>query len=105
MRAPDDHSHSPRLPPHLPPHTHPLQCKRSVDKAMPGAPHDVLLVLDGTTGLNMLNQVGLVKHYDTLGLYYDTLRYSIDGDVLLVLDGTGAPYMLNQASIMTLLHI
>ena len=35
--------------------THP-QCKRSITKALPGAPHDVLLVLDGTTGLNMLNQ-------------------------------------------------
>jgi fused signal recognition particle receptor len=30
--------------------------KRSVDKAMPGAPHDVLLVLDGSTGQNAVVQ-------------------------------------------------
>ena len=26
------------------------KCRRSVAKALPGAPHEVLLVLDGTTG-------------------------------------------------------
>ena len=30
--------------------------KRSVDKAMPGAPHDVMLVLDATTGQNAIEQ-------------------------------------------------
>lgn len=34
--------------------------KRSVNKAMPGAPHDVLLVLDGSTGQNALEQA---KHF------------------------------------------
>ena len=29
---------------------------RSLGKALPGAPHETLLVLDGTTGLNMVNQ-------------------------------------------------
>lgn len=33
------------------------KCKRSISKRLPEAPHEVLLVLDGTTGLNMLNQV------------------------------------------------
>lgn len=32
------------------------KCKRSITKRLPEAPHEVLLVLDGTTGLNMLNQ-------------------------------------------------
>ncbi len=30
--------------------------KRSIEKSMPGAPHDVLLVLDATTGQNALEQ-------------------------------------------------
>lgn len=30
--------------------------RRSIDKAMPGAPHDVLLVLDATTGQNAIEQ-------------------------------------------------
>ncbi|ERN19320.1 hypothetical protein AMTRI_Chr09g22870 [Amborella trichopoda] len=31
-------------------------CKRAISKLIPGAPNEVLLVLDGTTGLNMLPQ-------------------------------------------------
>ena len=34
--------------------------KRSVNKAMPGAPHEVMLVLDGSTGQNALEQA---KHF------------------------------------------
>ena len=30
--------------------------KNSIKKREPSMPHEVLLVLDGTTGLNMLNQ-------------------------------------------------
>ncbi len=33
--------------------------KRSVNKKMPGAPHDVLMVLDATTGQNAISQAGL----------------------------------------------
>jgi len=32
------------------------KCGRSLAKALPGAPHETLLVLDGTTGLNMTAQ-------------------------------------------------
>ena len=32
------------------------KCGRSLGKALPGAPHETLLVLDGTTGLNMTAQ-------------------------------------------------
>jgi fused signal recognition particle receptor len=51
--------------------------KRSIDKAMPGAPHEVLLVVDGNTGQNALAQV---KAFDeALGL---------TGLVVTKLDGT-----------------
>ncbi len=33
--------------------------KRSVDKKMPGAPHEVLMVLDATTGQNAISQANL----------------------------------------------
>ncbi|GAB4814922.1 hypothetical protein N2152v2_001968 [Parachlorella kessleri] len=52
-------------------------CKRSVAKRLPGAPHEVLLVLDGTTGLNMLNQAK--EFHEAVGL---------TGLVLTKLDGT-----------------
>ena len=32
------------------------KCKKSIGKCLDGAPHETLLVLDGTTGMNMLNQ-------------------------------------------------
>jgi fused signal recognition particle receptor len=36
------------------------QCAKAVGNVLPGQPGETLLVLDGTTGLNMLNQVGAV---------------------------------------------
>ncbi|KAK1285983.1 hypothetical protein QJS10_CPB20g01658 [Acorus calamus] len=33
-----------------------IACKKAIARAMPGAPNEILLVLDGTTGLNMLPQ-------------------------------------------------
>lgn len=36
--------------------------KRSIDKSLPGAPHEVLLVLDATTGQNAIEQA---KHFTT----------------------------------------
>jgi fused signal recognition particle receptor len=51
--------------------------KRVIDKALPGAPHEVLLVLDANTGQNALNQVKAFD--DTLG---------VTGLVLTKLDGT-----------------
>lgn len=32
------------------------KCKRSISKRLPGAPHEVLLILDGTTGLSLTLQ-------------------------------------------------
>ncbi|TFH64387.1 MAG: signal recognition particle-docking protein FtsY, partial [Candidatus Zixiibacteriota bacterium] len=51
--------------------------KRVVKKAMPDAPHRTLLVLDGTTGQNALQQVEIFKK-----------MLDIDGIVVTKLDGT-----------------
>ncbi|KAK3250432.1 hypothetical protein CYMTET_40188, partial [Cymbomonas tetramitiformis] len=53
------------------------KCKLSMGKAMENAPHEVLLVLDGTTGLNMLNQAR--EFHEQIG---------VTGLVLTKLDGT-----------------
>jgi len=51
--------------------------KRAQDKAMPGAPHEVLLIIDGTNGQNALAQVKAFD--DAVGL---------TGLVVTKLDGT-----------------
>jgi fused signal recognition particle receptor len=51
--------------------------RRSVEKRLPGAPQEVLLVLDATTGSNALNQVR--EFHDALG---------VTGLVVTKLDGT-----------------
>ncbi|KAI5054987.1 hypothetical protein GOP47_0030132 [Adiantum capillus-veneris] len=52
-------------------------CQKAVSKALPGAPHEILLVLDGTTGLNMLPQAR--QFNEVVG---------VTGFVLTKLDGT-----------------
>ncbi|MFZ4756755.1 MAG: signal recognition particle-docking protein FtsY [Burkholderiaceae bacterium] len=65
----------------LPTQTHLMdelrKIRRVITKAMPDAPHEVLLVLDGNTGQNMLSQV---KAFD------DTVQ--LTGLVVTKLDGT-----------------
>ncbi|MCX6831064.1 MAG: signal recognition particle-docking protein FtsY, partial [candidate division Zixibacteria bacterium] len=51
--------------------------KRVLKKAMPDAPHRTLLVLDGTTGQNALQQVEVFKK-----------MLDIDGIIVTKLDGT-----------------
>jgi len=51
--------------------------KRVIAKAEPGAPHEILLVLDANTGQNALNQV---QAFDT--------ALGVTGLVLTKLDGT-----------------
>jgi fused signal recognition particle receptor len=51
--------------------------KRVMDKALPGAPHEILLVLDANTGQNAVTQVKTFD--DALG---------VTGIVLTKLDGT-----------------
>lgn len=52
-------------------------CKRAVSKALPSAPVEVIMVLDGTTGLNMLPQA---KEFSA--------AVGVTGFVLTKLDGT-----------------
>jgi fused signal recognition particle receptor len=51
--------------------------KRTIDKAMPGAPHEILLVVDATTGQNALRQAELFNE-----------AVGITGIALTKLDGT-----------------
>ena len=59
------------------------KAKRVIAKAMPGAPHEVLLVLDGTTGQNAISQV---KSFDDVlgltGLMMTKLDGSAKGGVI-----------------------
>lgn len=52
-------------------------CKRAVGKTLPNAPNEVLLVLDGTTGLNMLPQA---REFNQV--------VGVTGFILTKLDGT-----------------
>ncbi|RLM60193.1 chloroplast srp54 receptor 1 [Panicum miliaceum] len=54
-----------------------VSCKKVIAKALPGAPNEILLVLDGTTGLNMLQQAR--EFNDVVG---------VTGFILTKLDGT-----------------
>ena len=51
--------------------------KRSIDKALPGAPHEVMLVLDATTGQNAVSQARLFDE-----------GIGVTGIILAKLDGT-----------------
>ncbi len=74
----------------LPTQTHLMaelsRIRRAADKAMAGAPHEVILVVDGTTGQNALAQV---KAFDEAvgltGLIVTKLDGSAKGGVLLAL--------------------
>ena len=61
--------------------------KRVVDKAMPGAPHEVLMVMDATTGQNGLSQVDLFNQ-----------AVGLTGIVVTKLDGTAKGGVLVAAS-------
>ena len=51
--------------------------KRSIDKKLPGAPHEILLVLDATTGQNAISQANMFNE-----------ALEVTGLVLTKLDGT-----------------
>ena len=65
--------------------------QRTIDKAMPGAPHEVLLVVDGNTGQNALAQV---KAFDAAlgltGLVVTKLDGTAKGGVLAAIARWGA---------------
>lgn len=57
--------------------------KRAQDKAMPGAPHEVILIIDGTNGQNALTQVQAFDDAVTLtGLIVTKLDGTAKGGVL-----------------------
>ena len=57
--------------------------KRVIDKAMPGAPHEVLLVLDANTGQNALSQVkSFGDALDVTGLVLTKLDGTAKGGVI-----------------------
>jgi len=60
--------------------------QRALAKSMPGAPHEVLLVLDGTTGQNALTQVqAFDAALDLTGLVVTKLDGTAKGGVLLAI--------------------
>lgn len=60
--------------------------KRSVNKAMPGAPHEVLLVLDGSTGQNALEQAKqFTKATDVSAMAITKLDGTAKGGVVLAI--------------------
>lgn len=69
------------------------KCKKSISKRLQGAPHETLLVLDGTTGMNMLNQAKQFNEAVGLtGIILTKLDGSARGGaVLSVVDELGLP--------------
>ncbi|MBI3542329.1 MAG: signal recognition particle-docking protein FtsY [Deltaproteobacteria bacterium] len=60
--------------------------KRVVAKAMPGAPHDVWLVVDGSTGQNALNQAReFNQHLELTGVVVTKLDGSAKGGAVLAI--------------------
>ena len=58
--------------------------QRVVEKKMPGAPHEVLLVLDATIGQNAINQAKMFsQHVKVTGLFLAKLDGSAKGGVIL----------------------
>ncbi|XP_074565370.1 cell division protein FtsY homolog, chloroplastic isoform X1 [Curcuma longa] len=70
-----------------------VACKKAVAKVIPGAPNEILLVLDGTTGLNMLPQAREFNEVVGItGLVLTKLDGSARGGcVVSVVDELGIP--------------
>jgi fused signal recognition particle receptor len=62
--------------------------KRVIERELPGAPHEVLLVLDATTGQNALQQAKLFKEVaDVTGIVLTKLDGTAKGGVVLGIQG------------------
>ena len=58
--------------------------RKSIDKRLPGAPHEVILVLDATTGQNAIEQARrFTEATDVTGLALTKLDGSAKGGVVL----------------------
>jgi len=63
--------------------------KRTVSKKIPGAPHEILLVLDATTGQNALSQANLFNEaLDITGLALTKLDGTAKGGIVVGICGT-----------------
>ena len=63
--------------------------KRSVDKKMPGAPHEILLVLDATTGQNAISQAKLFDEaLDLTGIILTKIDGTAKGGIVLSICNT-----------------
>jgi fused signal recognition particle receptor len=60
--------------------------KRVMGKALPGAPHEILLVLDATTGQNGLSQVRIFKEaVDVTGIFLTKLDGTAKGGIMIAI--------------------
>jgi len=60
--------------------------KRVMGKALPGAPHEILLVLDATTGQNGLSQVKIFKEaVDVTGIFLTKLDGTAKGGIMIAI--------------------
>jgi fused signal recognition particle receptor len=70
--------------------------KRSIDKALPGAPHEILLVVDATTGQNALRQAELFNEVSGVtGIALTKLDGTAKGGIIFAIKkGLGIPVRL-----------
>jgi len=70
--------------------------RRSIDKAMPGAPHEILLVVDATTGQNALRQAELFNEaVGITGIALTKLDGTAKGGIIFaIMRGPGIPVRL-----------
>jgi fused signal recognition particle receptor len=70
--------------------------RRTIDKAMPGAPHEVLLVVDATTGQNALRQAEIFnKAIGVTGIALTKLDGTAKGGIVFAIKkGLGIPVRL-----------
>jgi fused signal recognition particle receptor len=60
--------------------------RRVMDKALPGAPHETILVIDATTGQNGLSQVKLFKEaVDITGIFLTKLDGTAKGGIMIAI--------------------
>ncbi len=60
--------------------------KRVMGKALPGAPHEILLVIDATTGQNGLSQVKMFKDaVDVTGIFLTKLDGTAKGGIMIAI--------------------
>lgn len=60
--------------------------KRVMDKALPGAPHETILVIDATTGQNGLSQVKMFKEaVDITGIFLTKLDGTAKGGIMIAI--------------------